>query len=280
MMTNWPKQPKPHAKRSAVLQAREADLSQKTEDVARLAARHQSAHRLLSDSQKTLDRNEADTTRAREAMAAAKQTLRDAKETAAQAATEQTAARDLADRADLVLTEAEAARAETQSREADARAQRSEAEGEMNALSAETTALARLLDRDTAEGGQILDRLQVEQGFEKALGAALADDLRAPEVEGDGPTGWTALPRYDLDQPLPAGVTPLTNHVSVPEVLERRGTDRTGGRRGCRAAATASQAGPTAGQPLKVISGAGMVTAPGPKTRLCCCLASGATESP
>ena len=37
---------------------------------------------------------------------------------------------------------AEEARAETQSREADARAERSEAEGEMNALSAETTALA------------------------------------------------------------------------------------------------------------------------------------------
>ncbi|WP_439123482.1 chromosome segregation SMC family protein, partial [Marivita sp.] len=165
----------------AVLQAREADLSQKTEDVARLAARHQSAHRLLSDSQKTLDRNEADTTRARDAMVAAKQALTDAKETAVIADTEQTAARDLAERADQVLTEAEAARAETQSREADARAERSEAEGEMSALSAETTALARLLDRDTAEGGQILDRLQVEQGFEKALGAALADDLRAPE---------------------------------------------------------------------------------------------------
>ena len=206
----------------AVLQAREADLSQKTEDVARLAARHQSAHRLLSDSQKTLDRNEADALRAREAMAAAKQSLADAKDAAAAADAEQVAARDLADRADQVLTEAEAARAETQSREADARAERSEAEGEMNALSAETTALARLLDRDTAEGGQILDRLQVEQGFEKALGAALADDLRAPEVEDDGPTGWTALPRYDTDQPLPPGITPLTNHVSVPEVLERR----------------------------------------------------------
>lgn len=206
----------------AVLQARESDLSQKTEDVARLAARHQSAHRLLSDSQKTLDRNEADAARARDAMAAAKQSLADAKTAALAADKEQVAARDLADRADQVLTEAEAARAETQSREADARAERSEAEGEMNALSAETTALARLLDRDTAEGGQILDRLQVEQGFEKALGAALADDLRAPEVEGDGPTGWTALPRYDTDQPLPEGITPLTNHVSVPEVLERR----------------------------------------------------------
>ena len=206
----------------AILQEREADLSQKTEDVARLAARHQSAHRLLSDSQKTLDRNEADTARARDAMAVAKQALTDAIETAALAETEQAAARDLAERADDVLNEAEAARAETQSREADARAERSEAEGEMSALSAETTALARLLDRDTAEGGQILDRLQVEQGFEKALGAALADDLRAPEVEGDGPTGWTFLPRYDTNQPLPGGVTPLTNHVSVPDVLERR----------------------------------------------------------
>ncbi|MCK0150356.1 chromosome segregation protein SMC [Marivita sp. S6314] len=206
----------------AVLQSREADLSQKTEDVARLAARHQSAHRFLSDSQKTLDRNEADAARAREAVKAAKTTLRAAAEAAAQAQTEQVAARDLADRAEQVLAEAETARAETQAREADARAERSEAEGEMNALSAETTALARLLDRDTAEVGQILDRLQVEQGFEKALGAALADDLRAPEVEGDGPTGWTALPAYDDTQPLPAGVTALTRHVSVPDVLERR----------------------------------------------------------
>ncbi len=206
----------------AILQAREADLSQKTEDVARLAARHQSAHRLLSDARKTLDRNESETTRARAAMTAATQALTAAKTAAEQAQEEQTAAGDLAERADQVLTEAEAARADTQSLEADARATRSEAEGEMSALSAETTALARLLDRDTAEGGQILDRLQVEQGFEKALGAALADDLRAPEVDGDGPTGWTILPAYDTDQPLPDGVTPLTHHVSVPEVLERR----------------------------------------------------------
>jgi chromosome segregation protein len=205
-----------------ILQAREADLSQKTEDVARLAARHQSAHRLLSDARKTLDRNESETTRARAAMTAATQALTAAKTATEQAQEEQTAAGDLAERADQVLTEAEAARADTQSLEADARATRSEAEGEMSALSAETTALARLLDRDTAEGGQILDRLQVEQGFEKALGAALADDLRAPEVDGDGPTGWTILPAYDTDQPLPDGVTSLTHHVSVPEVLERR----------------------------------------------------------
>ena len=50
---------------SSVLQAREADLEQQTEDVARLAARHQSAQRFLADCRKTLDRNEADAVRAR-----------------------------------------------------------------------------------------------------------------------------------------------------------------------------------------------------------------------
>ena len=206
----------------SVLQSREADLSQKTEDVARLAARHQSAARLLSDTQKTLERNESEAAKARSAVEEARETLSRSAETVEQATSEQVAARDLAERAETVLTEAETARAETQAREADARAERSEAEGELSALSAETTALSRLLERDTAEGGQILDRLQVQQGFEKALGAALADDLRAPEVAEDGPTGWTTLPRYDVDQPLPEGITPLTNHVSVPDVLERR----------------------------------------------------------
>ena len=51
--------------------------------------------------------------------------------------------------------EAEAARADTQARESSARAHLSEAEGEAGALRAEVTALAKLLERDTAEGGQV-----------------------------------------------------------------------------------------------------------------------------
>lgn len=205
-----------------ILQARESDLSQRTEDVARLAARHHSAMRLLEDSRKTLDKNEGEAKRARDAMAAAEEALEAAGEAMERAAHAEEHARENAERAETALTRAEEARAETQSREADARAERSEAEGEANALRAEVTALARLLERDTAEGGQVLDRLQVEQGFEKALGAALADDLRAPEVDADGPSGWSVLPDYDARQALPDGVTPLTNHVSVPEVLQRR----------------------------------------------------------
>ncbi|WP_137702678.1 chromosome segregation protein SMC [Marimonas lutisalis] len=205
-----------------VLQSRESDLSQLTEDVARLAARHQSANRLLEDSRKTLERSEAEAAKAKASAGEAGAALKKAESDYAEAQDAEAKAQDQAKRADDVLTEAEAARAETQSREADARAERSEAEGEVNALRAEATALAKLVERDTAEGGQILDRLQVEQGYEKALGAALADDLRAPEVEEDGPSGWALLPGYSQAQLLPEGVDALTNHVSVPEVLARR----------------------------------------------------------
>lgn len=207
---------------ASVLQEREAELSQLTEDVARLAARHQSAQRLLDDSQKTQDKSEAEAEKARAAVAESKQALERAAEELEVSRESEAEAIEAAQDAEERLAEVEEERAETQSREADARAERSEAEGELNALRAETTALAKLVERDTAEGGQILDRLQVQQGFEKALGAALADDLRAPEVEEDGPSGWYVLPQYGDVQPLPEGVTSLVQHVSVPEVLERR----------------------------------------------------------
>ncbi|WP_300033613.1 chromosome segregation protein SMC [uncultured Roseobacter sp.] len=207
---------------AAVLQTREGEMSQQTEDMARLAARHQSAQRLLEDNRKTESRAGAEAARAREAVAASKAALEKAGADFATAhAAEAQAVKTAAD-ADTALQEAEEARAETQAREADARAHRSEAEGEVNALRAEAGALAKLVARDTAEGGQILDDLQVKSGYEKALGAALADDLRAPEVAADGPSGWAVLPAYEKHQPLPQGVQPLSLFVSVPGVLARR----------------------------------------------------------
>jgi chromosome segregation protein len=207
---------------ASVLQDREADLAERTEDVARLAAKHQSAHRLLDDTRKMLARAEGEAAKAKEVVSSAQLTLENAQIEYEAAQEQEAIAVETVAHAEETLMEAEAARAETQAREADVRAERSEAEGELNALRAEVTALAKLLERDTAEGGQIMDRLQVEQGFEKALGAALADDLRAPEVDEDGPSGWTVLPEYDTPPALPAGITPLSRHVSVPEVLARR----------------------------------------------------------
>ncbi|MCZ4353173.1 AAA family ATPase [Roseovarius aestuarii] len=205
-----------------LLQTRETELGTITEDVARLAARHQSAQRLVSDNRKTLERSEAEATRAREAVIASQDAVKTAAAEFEAAAVREAAALSAAEAAEDALIAADEARNETQSREAIARGARSEAEGEVSALSAEVSALARLVQRDTAEGGQILDRLQVQQGYEKALGAALADDLRAPQVGADGPSGWAELPGYEAVQPLPDGATPITQNVSVPDVLTRR----------------------------------------------------------
>lgn len=207
---------------SEVLQARESDLATLTEDVARLAARHQSAQRLLQDSRKTLERSEADALRARAAVAQSREAMEKAGSDFAAATQNEEAAQQAAEAAEAAEAAADEARSDTQARESEARAERSEAEGELNALSAEVSALARMLERDSAEGGQILDQLQVQSGYEKALGAALADDLRAPQVGAEGLSGWAELPDYDAAQTLPDDVQSLTRYVSVPAVLNRR----------------------------------------------------------
>jgi chromosome segregation protein len=206
----------------ATLSERETLLAQATEDSARLAARHQSAQRMLSDTRSTLERAEDQALGARAAVEGATEALALSAEAFEAAEEAQAAALAQAEEAEALLEAAETARGETQGREAEARAARSGAEGEANALRAEVAALARLVEREASAGSQLLDRLEVEPGFEKALGAALADDLRAPEVDGAGRSGWAMLADYATPQDLPAGVARLGAHVRAPGVLARR----------------------------------------------------------
>ncbi|NNE87587.1 MAG: chromosome segregation protein SMC [Silicimonas sp.] len=205
-----------------ILQDRENALSQLTEDVARLAARHQSAERLLQDAETTLGRSEASEETARAEETSAAQDLQAAETSFAASQAVLAKATKAASDAEAALVAADDNREAAQGREADARAERASAEGEVKALQAEVAALARLVDRDTAEGGQVMDLLSVKSGYEKALGAALADDLRAPLIAADKASGWAELPAYSKAQVLPNGVAALTNYVSVPPVLARR----------------------------------------------------------
>ena len=207
---------------AAQLGHREGTLSQATEDAARLGARLQSTQRLLADCRTTIDKAEAETSRAGAAAVAAEQALSDATTGFAAAEAAQGAAATLAAGAEQALQAAEEARAATQSREAEARAARSSAEGEANAIRAEVAALAKLVAREAQAGSQLLDRLTVEPGYEAALGAALTDDLRAPEISGAAKSGWVELGQYDPPQPLPSGAAPLATHVGSPAVLDRR----------------------------------------------------------
>jgi chromosome segregation protein len=207
---------------AAELGGREGDLSQANEDAARLSARHQSAERLLADNRRMLERSEAEAARAGVAVAEAREAVEVAvgRQEAAVEAVE--AAMAMAEAAEETLTMAEEARAATQEREAEARAVRSSAEGEANAIRAEVGALARLVQREAQAGTQLLDLVQVEPGFEAALGAALADDLRAPEVAAAARSGWVLLAPFEEVYPLPEGCEALAAHVEAPDVLGRR----------------------------------------------------------
>ena len=204
----------------AALAEREALMSEATEDAARLAARHQSAQRLVSEVRVSVERAEGEAARARATVEVAEEALERAGEAMEAAGEAREAAVDLAERAEAALEAAEAARAETQGRESEARAARSSAEGEAHALRAEVAALARLVERESGAGHQMLDRLTVSPGWEKALGAALGDDLRAAEVTTG--SGWVALPGYEAVEPWPEGVEPLSAHVTAPGALARR----------------------------------------------------------
>ena len=206
----------------AVLAMREATLAELTEDAARLAARYQSAQRLLSDSLASLSRFEGETAQAAQVQEGAATAVESANaafavaETARETATVEGAATETA------LLAAEAARAEMLGHEVEARAARSNAEGEAGALRAEVSALARLVAREAQSGAQLLDQLEVEPGFETALGVALADDLLSPAAAGEAGSGWVNLPLYDRPQALPAGAEPLGTRVKAPPVLARR----------------------------------------------------------
>ncbi len=207
---------------SEQLQNKESGLGRITEDVARLAARHQSAQRLLADGRATLERNRSESDKAR---AAGQQASRDADAAAemfAKAQSDQHAAQLQSEKAKAALLKAEADRTDTQNREATARARHSQSQGEANALRAEVAALQRLMARESDESVQVLDQVTVSPGFEAAFGAALADDLRAPVIAVDGESGWVQLPTYAAVQPLPGATPSLAEHVSVPQVLARR----------------------------------------------------------
>jgi chromosome segregation protein len=206
----------------ADLTAHEAAQAKATEDAARLAARHQSAARLVQDTRKVLDRAETEAARWRDGVAQARAALDRAGAAQAAAETAEAGAARQAAATEAALAAAEAARGAAQAREADARAARSEAEGEAGALRAEAAALGRLVERETRGGPQVLDLVRVAPGFERALGAALADDLRAPLLGGGRRSGWTELTDYAAAAPLPDGVAPLAAKVEVPPVLRRR----------------------------------------------------------
>jgi chromosome segregation protein len=67
----------------------------------------------------------------------------------------------------------------------------------------------------------VMDALTVSEGYEKALGAALGDDLDAP-VDQTAPMRWAGVTADPSDPSLPEGVSALSHYVKAPAELARR----------------------------------------------------------
>ncbi|HXV73510.1 MAG TPA: chromosome segregation protein, partial [Sphingomonadales bacterium] len=124
--------------------------------------------------------------------------------------------------AEAGLQSAEGERESASAAFSEMREKASEMKAAVAALTGEIAALQKLF-AEGAEGGKpsIGSSLAVEGGFETALGAALGDDLDAPESD-DGDLGWRTLPPLQGAPSLPEGATPLTDFVKAPLALARR----------------------------------------------------------
>jgi chromosome segregation protein len=91
---------------------------------------------------------------------------------------------------------------------------RATARAELAAIDSEATALAKA----TQAGGRdrLLDHVAARPGHERALAAALADELDT------GLAAWVGAERMPHDPTAPAGSEPLAPHVDAPPALARR----------------------------------------------------------
>jgi chromosome segregation protein len=102
------------------------------------------------------------------------------------------------------------------------RAPLNEADKRVQRLETEARTISKLVNGETKNlWPPIIDGVTVAKGYEKALGAALGDDLDAP-VDPSAPLRWTNSGVTEGDPALPAGVESLAAHVEAPSELSRR----------------------------------------------------------
>jgi len=90
-------------------------------------------------------------------------------------------------------------------------------------IETEARTIRRMLEAGAAGGSfaPVVEEVDVDRGYETALGAALGDDLDSP-ADVDAPVHWRLSGDPVGDPALPDGVPALITHVRAPKVLHRR----------------------------------------------------------
>ncbi len=118
------------------------------------------------------------------------------------------------------LNEAVTTRGRAQAAVEQADAMLAEARAALVTVESESAALVRALaGRDGSN--RALDQLRTASGYERALAAALGDELEAG-IGSHGTRGWRGASVAPDDPTLPDGMTSLAAHVTAPPELARR----------------------------------------------------------
>ena len=132
------------------------------------------------------------------------------------------AARGEAEAARARFQATEARRVETAAAETASREALQAGQSDVTRLAAEESGLARLLAVNEDDlWPPLIDAVTVTPGWEKALGAALGDDLSV-SADSAAPVHWQILPPAGDAPALPEGVRPLSDVVQAPPALARR----------------------------------------------------------
>ena len=201
--------------------ARDAEL-----DLAKAMARQASeqaelrvAQAALSAAQSRLDRAARDVQRLEQELAALPEPA--PLEAAREAAMDlQNRARTERELAETAIAQAETARAAAAEARSAAESALSSAKAALAALDSEAAALKKTIDSGTGRN-RALDRIKAAPGYERALAAALGDDLEAA-IGPEGKRHWLGAVPQDGDPALPARCTALSAHVTAPPELARR----------------------------------------------------------
>ncbi len=137
----------------------------------------------------------------------------------AEAETARAAAEAAATEADAATAAAETARAAAATARDEAERTLAAARATLAALNAEEAAL-RKATRAPDGSTRAIDRVRAAPGYERALAAALGDDLAAP-IAPVGNIRWAGATPLALDPPCPEDCASLADHVSAPPELLR-----------------------------------------------------------
>ena len=200
------------------LAASEKSFADLTRALADLTARRNQLQAAIADQEQRIARLATELTEVEGGLATAQDDTIDA----APLAEAVTAAQAKLAQAESAARAAEAEHARAREHSDSARTPLLSAEQRVQRLETEAKTIRKLLAMETKNlWPPVMDALSVAEGYEKALGAALGDDLDAP-ADQDAPMRWAGAPVDPSDPQLPEGVVALSAFVKAPAELGRR----------------------------------------------------------